>query len=103
MSVTLTGTAGVEGVPTDVMLVLDRSGSMADNFGNGPATTELVDAARAFIAELDAADGATDDTFGNNNKVGIVTYAGGTDGIKVLQGLTTSANDVSDAVDDVRC
>jgi Mg-chelatase subunit ChlD len=68
--VTLTGTPGTAGAATDVMLVLDLSGSM-----NSPTSdfTDLENAAKDVLAALDAADGLIDQTIAGN-RVGVVTY-----------------------------
>ncbi len=72
--VQVTGHAGTSGQATDVMLVLDLSGSMSS-----PSTdfTQEKQAAKDALAALDAADGATDSSIANN-RVGLVTYSGST-------------------------
>ena len=61
--VTVQGQAGSSGQATDVMLVLDLSGSM-----NSPTSkfTNLKSAATATLNALDAADGATDQSIAGN-------------------------------------
>ena len=72
--VTVAGQAGSTGQSTDVMLVLDLSGSMGS-----PASkfTNLKSAATATLNALDAADGATDQSIAGNG-VGIVYYSNST-------------------------
>ncbi len=59
--VTLTGTAGVDGNATDIMLVLDLSGSIS-----GTQLGDLKNSAKSFVEALDLA----------RNRAGIVTYQG---------------------------
>lgn len=72
--VTVTSQAGNSGQATNVMLVLDLSGS------TGVPPSKLGDLKRAAIASLDAldaADGATDQSIAGN-AAGVVVYAGST-------------------------
>jgi von Willebrand factor type A domain-containing protein len=68
--VTVAAQAGTTGQATDVVLVLDVSGSMG-----APSTKfdNLKAAARAALAKLDAADGAADQSIAGNG-VGVVYY-----------------------------
>ena len=68
--VTLTGQSGTTGAATDVMLVLDLSGS------TGVPATKLADLKRAAtdaLDALDAADGLADHAIANN-RAGVVVY-----------------------------
>ncbi len=70
--VTVTSQAGSSGQATNVMLVLDLSGS------TGVPPSKLGDLKRAAIASLDAldaADGATDHSIAGN-AAGVVVYSG---------------------------
>jgi von Willebrand factor type A domain len=70
--VTVTGQAGVTGQSTDVMLVLDLSGS------TGTPPSKLADLKRAAtdtLAALDSADGAADQSISGNG-AGILYYHG---------------------------
>jgi len=69
VEVDVTGTAGTAGNATDIVMVLDVSGSMA-----GSKFTDLKNAATAFVHALDARDGADDGSFGLGNRVALVTY-----------------------------
>lgn len=68
--ITVNGQAGTTGTSTDVMLVLDLSGSMVTPTSK---FTELKSAARSTLAALDAADGTTNQAI-SGNAVGIVYY-----------------------------
>src|SRR5258705_8875674 len=66
--VTLTSQAGTTGIDTAVMLTLDISGSMG-----GTKLTQLKQAAIDTLDELDAADGAINQSIANN-RVGLAFY-----------------------------
>ena len=91
--VTITGHAGTVGQATDVILVLDTSGSMGS-----PSTkfTALKDAAKAALVALDTADGHLDQVI-NGNRVGIVRYANST-GVSAVT-LGSSYTDLFNGVD----
>ena len=68
----LTGTPDVAATPADVVLVLDRSGSMA-----GAGLTAMQQEADALIDALDlASDGAADGTIGSGTQAGVVKLRG---------------------------
>lgn len=83
---TITGHAGTSGQATDVILVLDISGSMGS-----PASkfADLKRAATDSLDSLDAADGAVDQSIAGN-RVGIVTYRGSTATLSTALGSTYS-------------
>jgi hypothetical protein len=85
--VTINGQAGTSGQSTDVMLVLDISGSIGT-----PSSkfAQLKQAAADTIAALDAADGSTDQTISGNN-VGIEYYHDSTATIAAPIGSSYSA------------
>lgn len=57
--------------PTDIVLVLDRSGSM-----EGSALASLKAGAKAFIDIIDeATDSAHDGQIGSGSRIGIVSFA----------------------------
>lgn len=57
--------------PTDIVLILDRSGSMA-----GSALANLKNGAKAFIDIIDnATDGTQDGQIGGGSRIGIVSFA----------------------------
>lgn len=57
--------------PTDIVLILDRSGSMA-----GSPLANLKNGAKKFISIIDeATDGADDGQIGNGSHIGIVSFA----------------------------
>ena len=71
-TVTVTGTPGTTGRATDVVIVVDLSGST-----NVPTSKfqDLKNAATDTLRALDAADGTTDSTI-NGNAVGLISYRG---------------------------
>ena len=78
--------------PTDIVLILDRSGSMV-----GSALDNLKTGANAFIDIIDeATDGAQDGQIGSGNRIAIVSFAG--TATQDTQ-LITSVNDLKAAVD----
>ncbi len=74
--VTLTGTGGITGTATDVMLVLDLSGSIS-----GAKLTALKTAATSFVQALDL----------GRNRAGIVTYKGSSAATPLPLGSTKNA------------
>lgn len=73
LKVTLALTAAPDIVenPTDIVLVLDRSGSMA-----GAPLAAVKDGAKTFIDIIDeATDGSQDGQIGNGSRIGIVSFA----------------------------
>ena len=57
--------------PADIVLILDRSTSMA-----GAPLTALKEASSRFIEIIDeASDGAADGTLGNGNRIGVVSFS----------------------------
>ena len=87
LSVTIPGNVTVPGSSANVVLVIDRSGSM----GDGGKMSAAKEAAKAF------ADALLKD--GNDVKMAVVSYA---DNVSTNQALTNSAEDVKDAVDGIR-
>ena len=77
--------------PTDIVLILDRSGSMTQSLPN------LKEAAKVFIDIIDeATDSTQDGQIGNGSRIGIVSFAS-----TAVQntGLITSVADLKAAVD----
>lgn len=67
----LTGQAGITQNPVDVMLVLDKSGSMSNSDMNSLKT-----AANQFVDIIDRdSDGVKDGVIGNGSRVGVVSFA----------------------------
>lgn len=87
LEVTIPADVTVPGSSANVVLVIDRSGSMGDD-GKMAAAKE---AAKAF------ADALLKD--GNDVKMAVVSYA---DNVSTNQALTNNAGDVKDAVDGIR-
>jgi hypothetical protein len=84
--VTLTITGKSSQKPVDVMLVIDRSGSMNDGGGSPPEPMRTVkNAAKSFI-----------DLLGGNDRVGLVDYA---TTAKLSKGLTDNHGAVQTAID----
>lgn len=91
VTVTLDGQTGIAGNPTDVVLVLDRSGSMG-----GTPLADLKTGANTFVDIIDeASDGVLDGTIANGSRVGVVSFAGGA---STDVALTSDANAVKAAV-----
>ena len=67
----LTAEPGIKENPTDIVLLLDRSGSMA-----GSALANLKNGAKKFIEILDeSTDGSEDGQIGGGSHIGIVSFA----------------------------
>jgi len=91
VTVKLTGQAGITQNPADVMLVLDRSGSM----GGTPINT-LKTAANKFIDIIDeGSDGQLDGVIANGSRVGVVSFADNATANKVL---STNATDLKNTI-----
>lgn len=94
LKVTLALTAAPDIVenPIDIVLILDRSGSMA-----GAPLAAVKEGAKAFIDIIDeATDGTQDGQIGNGSRIGIVSFA--TEG-RVDAQLITSVDTLKSAVD----
>lgn len=77
--------------PTDIVLVLDRSGSMA-----GSPLANMKAGAKTFIDIIDeATDGSPDGNIGSGSRIGIVSFA---DTAKDNTQLITSVSDLKSAV-----
>lgn len=78
--------------PTDIVLILDRSGSMA-----GSALANLKNGAKAFIDIIDeATDGAQDGQIGSGSRIAVVSFS---DTATADTQLITSVADLKAAVD----
>ncbi|MBR5471970.1 MAG: VWA domain-containing protein [Oscillibacter sp.] len=78
--------------PTDIVLILDRSGSMAGN-----ALANLKNGAKAFIDMIDeATDGSQDGQIGAGSRIAIVSFA---DTATANTQLITSVSDLKTVVD----
>jgi Mg-chelatase subunit ChlD len=92
VTLSLIGETGIAGEPEDIMLVLDRSGSMA-----GAPLADLKTAAKAFVDIIDkATDGTLNGTIANGSRVGVVSFAS-TATLDVA--LTSNATAVKAAID----
>ena len=92
VTLTLNAETGIAGEPEDIVLVLDRSGSM-----NGAPLAALKTAAKSFVDIIDqATDGALDDVIANGSRVGIVSFS---TNATVDVPLTTNADALRDAID----
>ena len=88
---TLNGQTGIAGEPADIVLVLDRSGSM-----QGAPLAALKAGANQFVDIIDeGTDGVLDGVIANGSRVGVVSFA---DSATVNQPLTGSAGAVKSAV-----
>ena len=91
VTLTLNGQTGIAGEPADIVLVLDRSGSM-----QGAPLAALKAGANQFVDIIDeGTDGVLDGVIANGSRVGVVSFA---DSATVNQPLTGSAGAVKSAV-----
>lgn len=92
IKLSLTATPDITSNPTDIVLILDRSGSMA-----GSPLANLKNGAKKFIDIIDeATDSAQDGQIGSGSHIGIVSFA---DTATQNTGLITSVADLKGAVD----
>ncbi len=92
IKLSLTAAPDIRTNPTDIVLILDRSGSMA-----GEPLANLKSGANAFIDIIDeATDGTQDGQIGLGSRIGIVSFA--TTATQNTQ-LITSVSDLKNAVD----
>ena len=90
----LTAEPDITNNPTDIVMILDRSGSMA-----GSALANLKNGAKKFIDIIDeSTDGTQDGQIGGGSKIGIVSFS--TTATQDTQ-LITSVFDLKEAVDDL--
>lgn len=88
----LTAEPDIVANPTDIVLILDRSGSMA-----GSALANLKNGAKAFIDIIDeSTDGVQDGQIGSGSRIAIVSFA---DTATQDTQLITSVSDLKAAVD----
>jgi uncharacterized protein YegL len=91
VTLTLEGETGIAGNPVDIMLVLDRSGSMS-----GQPLADLKTGANAFVDIIDeATDGALDGVIANGSRIGMVSFASNA---TLNRPLTTDANAVKSGI-----
>lgn len=94
VTLALTAAPDIISNPTDIMLVLDRSGSMI-----GAPLTELKLGAKTFIDLIDeATDGSKDGQIGSGSRMGIVSFSD--DAVADTQ-LITSVDALKSAVDNL--
>lgn len=94
VTLALTATPDIIENPTDIVLVLDRSGSMT-----GSPLTNMKAGAKTFIDIIaEATDGAKDGMIGSGSRIGIVSFA--TTATANTQ-LITSVFDLKNAVDNL--
>ena len=92
MTLALTAAPDIISNPTDIVLVLDRSGSMA-----GAPLASMKAGAKTFIDIIEeATDGVKDGQIGSGSRIGIVSFA---DTATVNAPLITSVDTLKDAVD----
>ena len=90
VTVTLQGQTGISGQPADIMLVLDRSGSMQNAMAN------LKSGASAFVDIIDeGTDSALNGLIANGSRIGVVSFASSA---TVNQPLTNDAGAVKSAI-----
>lgn len=91
VTLALSASPNIAGNPTDIVLVLDRSGSMA-----GSPLANMKNGAKKFIDIIDeSTDGATDGTIGGDSRIGIISFA---DTATADTQLITSVADLKAAV-----
>src|SRR3954452_9039898 len=94
VTVKLTGQAGITQNPADVMLGLDRSGSI----GGTPINT-LKTAANKFIDIIDeGSDGQLDGVIANGSRVGVVSFADNANNATTNKALSTNATDLKNTI-----
>lgn len=94
VKLSLTAEPDIKSNPTDMVLILDRSGSMA-----GSPLANLKSGAKTFIDIIaDATDGTQTGQIGYGSRIGIVSFA---DTATQDTQLITSVSDLKDAVDDM--
>ena len=92
VKLSLTATPDITDNPTDIVLILDRSGSMS-----GKPLANLKSGAKAFIDIIDeATDSEKNGEIGHGSRIGIVSFA--TSAVQNTQ-LITSVSELKDAVD----
>ncbi len=92
VTLSLTAAPDIVTNPTDIVLILDRSGSMA-----GSPLLNMKNGAKKFIDIIDeATDGTQDGQIGNGSRIGIVSFA---DTATQNTQLITSVADLKAAVD----
>lgn len=89
----LTASPDITSNPVDIVLILDRSGSMA-----GSAIANLKNGAKAFIDIIYAATGGTGGQIAGGTHIGIVSFA---DVATQDEGLITDVNDLKTAVNNL--
>ena len=94
ITLSLTADPDIVSNPTDIVLILDRSGSMA-----GSPLENLKTGAKAFISIIqDATGGTQTGEIGSGSRIGIVSFAAAA---VVAAPLTTSVAELNAAVDDL--
>lgn len=92
VTLALSAAPDISANPTDIVLVLDRSGSMS-----GSPLANMKQGADTFIDIIDeATDGSHDGTIGSGSRIGIVSFS---DTAQADTQLITSVADLKDAVD----
>ncbi len=92
VTLALAASPDISSNPTDIVLVLDRSGSMM-----GSPLTNLKIGAKKFVDIIDeATDGTQDGNIGSGSRIGIVSFA--STAVKNTQ-LITSVDDLDAAID----
>ena len=92
VTLALTAAPDIVSHPTDIVLVLDRSGSMA-----GAPLASMKEGAKTFIDIIEeATDGAMDGQIGSGSRIGIVSFA---ESASVDAQLITSVDTLKAAVD----
>ena len=92
VKLSLTAAPDIVSNPTDIVLILDRSGSMA-----GSALANMKNGAKAFIDIIDeATDGTQDGQIGSGSRIAIVSFA---ETATADTQLITSVADLKSAVD----
>ena len=92
VTIALTAAPDITSNPTDIVLVLDRSGSMA-----GTPLANMKAGAKKFVDIIDeATDGAQDGSIGSGSQIGIVSFA---DTATANTQLITSVADLKSAID----
>ncbi len=92
VTLALSASPDIASTPTDIILILDRSGSMA-----GSPLDNMKSGAKTFVSIIEeATDGTQNGTIGSGSRIGVVSFS---DAATVNSPLTTSVASLNAAID----